>query len=111
MDKARDSSIVAIGLLKCCRTPRILQISPAIARNDPDFGKGIAIRTLKFCRILAKSVWFMSSSNFCDSSLNLLISSFLTRVLEELFLMLMFLEHLDQFCDVILTPCILQFHR
>ena len=22
--------------------------------NDPDFGKGIAIKTLKFCRILAE---------------------------------------------------------
>ena len=53
-DKARDWSKIAIGLLECCRTPRVLQISPTIAIHDPDFGKGIAIRTLMFCRILAK---------------------------------------------------------
>ena len=29
------------------------KISPATAIIDSDFGKGIAIRTLKFCRILA----------------------------------------------------------
>ena len=27
--------------------------------------------------------------------------------MKELFLMLMFLEHLDQLCDVVLSPCIL----
>ena len=53
-DKARDCSKVAIGLLECCRTPRILQISLETAVIYPDFRKGIAIRTLKFCRILAK---------------------------------------------------------
>ena len=53
-DKARDRSEVAIGLLECCRTPRALQISPAITMNDPDFPEGIAIKTLKFCRILPK---------------------------------------------------------
>ena len=52
--------------------PRVLQISPATAMNDPDFGNGISIRTLMFCI----SVWFMSTSNSCDSSLNLLISCF-----------------------------------
>ena len=36
------------------RLPLVLQISPATAINDPDFRKGIATRTLKFCRILAK---------------------------------------------------------
>ena len=34
----------------------------------------------------------------------------LTPVFKELFLVQMFLEHLDKFCDVILSPCILQFH-
>ena len=46
--------VVAIGLLECCGTPRILQISPATAINDTDFLKDIAIKTLMFCRILAK---------------------------------------------------------
>ena len=45
---------IAIGLHECCRTPRVHQISPATAMNDPDFGEGIAIKTLMFCRILAK---------------------------------------------------------
>ena len=53
-DQARDWRIVAISLLGCCRTPLVLQISPATAINDPDFRKGIAMRTLKFCRILTK---------------------------------------------------------
>ena len=62
-DKARDWSKVAIGVLECWRTLRILQISLATAINDPDFRKGIAIRTWMFCR---NSVWFMSTSNCCD---------------------------------------------
>ena len=53
-DKARDWSKIAIHLLQCRNTPRILQISPATAVNDPDYGKSIAIKTLMFCRILAK---------------------------------------------------------
>ena len=53
-DKARDWSKIAIGLLECCRTPRVLQISPATAINDPDFWKCTAIRTLKFFEIIAK---------------------------------------------------------
>ena len=53
-DKAKDWSGIAIGLLECCRTPRVLQISPTTAINDPDFGKSVAIKTLMFCRILAK---------------------------------------------------------
>ena len=52
-DKARDWSIVTIRLQGCCRTPLLLQISPATTINDPEFEKGIAIRTLMFCRILA----------------------------------------------------------
>ena len=52
--KARDWSKIAIGLLECCRTPRVLQFSPAIAINDPDFWKGIAIRTLIFCKFFAQ---------------------------------------------------------
>ena len=40
--------------LGCCRTPLVLQISPATTINNPDFRKEIAIRTLKFCRIHAK---------------------------------------------------------
>ena len=35
----------------------------------------------------------------------------LTHVFNELNLMLMFFEHLDKFCDVILSPCIQQLHR
>ena len=53
-DKARDWSKIAIGLLECRKTPRILQFSPATAINHPDFGKSIAIMTLMFCKILAK---------------------------------------------------------
>ena len=53
-DKAKDWSKIAIGLPECCRTPRVLQISTATAINDPDFGENIAIKTLMFCRILAK---------------------------------------------------------
>ena len=32
----------------------VLQNSPATAINNPEFRKGVAIKTLKFCRILAK---------------------------------------------------------
>ena len=53
-DKAKDQSKVAIGLLLCCRTPRILQIAPATSINNTDFRTGIDISTLKFCRILTK---------------------------------------------------------
>ena len=53
-DKARDRIEIVVVLLECCGTPRILQISPATAEIFPDFLKGIAIRTLKFYRILAK---------------------------------------------------------
>ena len=53
-DVARDRIEIVVVLLKCCRTSLVLQISPATAINDPDFRKGIAIKTLKFCRILAK---------------------------------------------------------
>ena len=80
-DKARDWSKVAIGLLECCRTPLVRQISPATALNDPDFWKGIVIRTFKFCRILAKF------EDLCVVHVH------------------------NQLCDVILSPCILQFHR
>ena len=55
---------------------------------------------IKVCQNSRRVLWFMSSSNFCNFSLNLLISCFLTHVFKELFLMLMFLEHLDQLCDV-----------
>ena len=53
-DKARDGSKVAMGLLGCCRTPLVLQISRATAINDPDIRKAILIKPMKFCRILAK---------------------------------------------------------
>ena len=59
--------------------PRILQISPATAINNPDFRKIIAIRT-SFLQNISQnskiSVWFTSASNCCDSSLNLWISCF-----------------------------------
>ena len=45
---------IAIGFLECCRTPRVLQNSPATAINNPELGESIAISTLMFCRILAK---------------------------------------------------------
>ena len=38
------------SIASCCRTPLVLQISPVTA----DFREGIAIKTSKFCRILAK---------------------------------------------------------
>ena len=38
---------------KCCKTPLVLQISPATAMNDPDLRERIAIKTLQR-RILAK---------------------------------------------------------
>ena len=78
-DKPRDWSKVAIGLLECCRTPRVLQISPTTAINDPEFWKGIAIRTLMFSEFSQSSkisVLFMSTSNCCESSLDLLVSCF-----------------------------------
>ena len=46
-------NVIALGFLFCCRTPRVLQISPKTATNDPDFGESIAIKTLMSCRSLA----------------------------------------------------------
>ena len=59
-DKARDCSKIKIGLLESRRTLRVLQISPATATNDPDFGEGVAIRTLMFAQFSRSSkisVW------------------------------------------------------
>ena len=53
-DRVRDWNVVVIRLLICVRTSLFPQISPATAINDPDFWKGIAISTLKFCIILGK---------------------------------------------------------
>ena len=69
----RDWSKIAIGLLQCCRTPRVLQISPATATNDSDFGKALQSGHWCFAEFSQSpkiSVWFMSASNCCDSSLN-----------------------------------------
>ena len=45
-DVAKDRIEIVVVLLKSCRTPLVLQISPATAINDPDFRKGIAVRAL-----------------------------------------------------------------
>ena len=110
-DKARDWSRIAIGLQGCCRTPLVLHSN--FSRNCNKwsrFLKSIGIKTLMFCGILAKFenlcvvhvdeyfLWFLTEP--VDLPL-------LTHVLKELFLMLMFLEHLDQLRDVVLSPCIL----
>ena len=113
-DKARDWSKIVIGLLACCRTPLVLQNSPATAINNPDYRRGITIRTLKFCRKLAKfeDLCVIHVGEYCyDSSLNLLISCFWLMSFRNCFLCRCFFEHLDKFCDVVLSPCILQFHR
>ena len=60
-DKARDWSKVAISFLGCCRTPLVLHDSEVLQNS---------------CKSSKISVWFISSSNCCDSSLNLLISCF-----------------------------------
>ena len=81
-DKARDRSEVAIGLLVCCRTPRILKFYPATAINYLEFPESIAIRALMFTRIFAK-LEDLSASNCCDSSLNLLIFCFWLKSLRN----------------------------
>ena len=65
---ARDRSEIVVVFKKCCRTPRILQISSTIAINYSDFLEGVAIGALTKI-----SVWSMSCHNFCDALLNLLI--------------------------------------
>ena len=47
-DKARDRIEIAVVLLKCCGTPRSLQISSTTAINYSDFREGVAIGALKF---------------------------------------------------------------
>ena len=36
-DVAKDRIGIVVVLLKCCRTPLVLQISPATGINNPDF--------------------------------------------------------------------------
>ena len=38
-DVEKDRIEIVVVLLKCCRTPLVLQISPATAINNPDFRK------------------------------------------------------------------------
>ena len=69
-DKAEDWNEIATSLLECCTTSRPLHMSPATAKNDPNFRERIAIKSSKI------SFRFMSLSNCRDSSLNFLISCF-----------------------------------
>ena len=50
-DVARDRIEIVVVHSKCCRTPRLLQISSTTAINYSDFREGVAIGALKFRRI------------------------------------------------------------
>ena len=53
-DVARDRIEIVVVLLKCCGTPRLLQISSTTAINYADFSEGVAIGAMKFRRILTE---------------------------------------------------------
>ena len=86
-DQARDWIGAAMSLLGCSRTPHALGISPATAILNTDYWQSTTIKTLKFCRILAKfqdlCVWFMSTSKCFDFSLNLLIYILFPQTLQD----------------------------
>ena len=92
-DKAGYWSKVAISFLGYCRTPLVLEDSEVLQN------------TCKVRRSLFGS--YLRVIVVIPHWTDLLL---FTHVFKEVFLMLLFFEHLVIFCDVILSPCILQFH-
>ena len=75
-DAVRDRIEIVVVLLKCCRTPLALQITPATGINNPISVKGLQSghcflqNSRKVRRSLSGPI---SHSSFCDASLHLLI--------------------------------------
>ena len=100
-DKAKDRSKVAISLLGCCGTPLVLQISPATGNKWSRILKRHCnqdIDVLQNSRKVRRSLFgschrLIVVIPLLAEPVDLLLW---THVFKELFLMLMFLEHLDQ---------------
>ena len=78
------------GLLRCClysRTPLVLQNSPATALKKSRFPYRNCKQDIEVFEAFSQSskisAWLMSTSNCCDSSLDLLISCFWLMSLSE----------------------------
>ena len=109
-DVPRDRIEIVVVLLKCCGTPRSLQISSTIAINYSHFREGVAIGALMFRRILTE---------FEDLCLVHILSQFLrcftepvdllrlAHIFTKLFFVLMWFEHLDQLSNSMLSLFIL----
>ena len=109
-----DIAIDRIAIEVWFRASIVLKISSASAINDPIFCKGFAVRALKLFSVLAELEdfclihVFQQPLRFFTEPVDLLR---LTHILKKLFLVLMFLEHLDQLGDCLSFLFILLLNR